>query len=144
MITGGSWPLLRRSQLLHPSMEPGQLQVFRWAPQSHPSPRNPPKLHFNPRSRLLGSLGPPASATASPIPGIVGSCPFLSPWMGVGASKTRAKQIAGFNSWKFIHLLCLIVAGCITCWCPCITFGQIAEIVDKGSSGKCSEYLRRN
>ncbi|KAK3043070.1 hypothetical protein RJ639_001185 [Escallonia herrerae] len=23
---------------------------------------------------------------------------------------------------------------CITCWCPCITFGQIAEMVDKGSS----------
>ncbi|KDO64570.1 hypothetical protein CISIN_1g029667mg [Citrus sinensis] len=23
---------------------------------------------------------------------------------------------------------------CITCWCPCMTFGQIAEIVDKGSS----------
>ncbi|KAL1828980.1 hypothetical protein ACET3Z_007392 [Daucus carota] len=23
---------------------------------------------------------------------------------------------------------------CITFWCPCITFGQIAEIVDKGSS----------
>ncbi|KAK9115154.1 hypothetical protein Syun_021951 [Stephania yunnanensis] len=23
---------------------------------------------------------------------------------------------------------------CITCWCPCITFGQIAEIVDRGSS----------
>ncbi|GAB4839233.1 hypothetical protein Ancab_028761 [Ancistrocladus abbreviatus] len=23
---------------------------------------------------------------------------------------------------------------CLTCWCPCITFGQIAEIVDKGSS----------
>ncbi|GAV66652.1 PLAC8 domain-containing protein [Cephalotus follicularis] len=23
---------------------------------------------------------------------------------------------------------------CITWWCPCITFGQIAEIVDKGSS----------
>ncbi|XP_014506796.1 protein PLANT CADMIUM RESISTANCE 2 [Vigna radiata var. radiata] len=23
---------------------------------------------------------------------------------------------------------------CITCWCPCITFGQIAEIVDKGST----------
>ncbi|XP_034689272.1 protein PLANT CADMIUM RESISTANCE 2-like isoform X2 [Vitis riparia] len=22
---------------------------------------------------------------------------------------------------------------CITCWCPCITFGQIAEIVDKGT-----------
>ncbi|XP_075504307.1 protein PLANT CADMIUM RESISTANCE 2-like [Primulina tabacum] len=23
---------------------------------------------------------------------------------------------------------------CVTCWCPCITFGQIAEIVDQGSS----------
>ncbi|PKA63105.1 Protein plant cadmium resistance 2 [Apostasia shenzhenica] len=23
---------------------------------------------------------------------------------------------------------------CVTCWCPCITFGQIAEIVDRGSS----------
>ncbi|GAB2269556.1 Protein CADMIUM RESISTANCE 2 [Dionaea muscipula] len=23
---------------------------------------------------------------------------------------------------------------CLTCWCPCITFGQIAEIVDKGST----------
>ncbi|GKV52770.1 hypothetical protein SLEP1_g59336 [Rubroshorea leprosula] len=22
---------------------------------------------------------------------------------------------------------------CITCWCPCVTFGQIAEIVDRGS-----------
>ncbi|GLT60370.1 hypothetical protein SLA2020_331390 [Shorea laevis] len=23
---------------------------------------------------------------------------------------------------------------CITCWCPCVTFGQIAEIVDRGST----------
>ncbi|KAI7994429.1 Protein PLANT CADMIUM RESISTANCE 2 [Camellia lanceoleosa] len=23
---------------------------------------------------------------------------------------------------------------CMTCWCPCITFGRIAEIVDKGST----------
>ncbi|KAI5677806.1 hypothetical protein M9H77_08756 [Catharanthus roseus] len=23
---------------------------------------------------------------------------------------------------------------CITCWCPCITFGQIADIVDKGDT----------
>uniref|UniRef100_A0A0C9QR12 TSA: Wollemia nobilis Ref_Wollemi_Transcript_13379_1113 transcribed RNA sequence n=1 Tax=Wollemia nobilis TaxID=56998 RepID=A0A0C9QR12_9CONI len=22
---------------------------------------------------------------------------------------------------------------CLTCWCPCITFGQLAEIVDEGS-----------
>ncbi|GMH23329.1 hypothetical protein Nepgr_025172 [Nepenthes gracilis] len=23
---------------------------------------------------------------------------------------------------------------CLTCWCPCITFGRIAEIADKGTS----------
>ncbi|KAK7394718.1 hypothetical protein VNO78_15253 [Psophocarpus tetragonolobus] len=23
---------------------------------------------------------------------------------------------------------------CITCWCPCVTFGRVAEIVDKGST----------
>ncbi|XP_010527793.1 PREDICTED: protein PLANT CADMIUM RESISTANCE 2 [Tarenaya hassleriana] len=23
---------------------------------------------------------------------------------------------------------------CITCWCPCITFGQVAEILDRGST----------
>ncbi|KAL6638203.1 hypothetical protein ACP70R_025775 [Stipagrostis hirtigluma subsp. patula] len=23
---------------------------------------------------------------------------------------------------------------CLTCWCPCITFGRVAEIVDRGSS----------
>ncbi|XP_076947208.1 protein PLANT CADMIUM RESISTANCE 2-like [Bidens hawaiensis] len=28
---------------------------------------------------------------------------------------------------------------CMTCWCPCITFGQIAEIVDKGTTS-CPVY----
>ncbi|KAK3421708.1 hypothetical protein EUGRSUZ_G02339 [Eucalyptus grandis] len=23
---------------------------------------------------------------------------------------------------------------CLTCWCPCITFGRIAEMVDRGST----------
>ncbi|XP_052158703.1 cell number regulator 11-like [Oryza glaberrima] len=26
---------------------------------------------------------------------------------------------------------------CLTCWCPCITFGRIAEIVDRGSTSCC-------
>lgn len=43
--------------------------------------------------------------------------------------KTRVPWSSGlfgcFSDWK----IC-----CVTCWCPCITFGQIAEIVDKGSS----------
>ena len=29
-----------------------------------------------------------------------------------------------------------VIAGCITCLCPCITFGQIAEIIDRGSTCK--------
>ncbi|CAI9096054.1 OLC1v1032121C1 [Oldenlandia corymbosa var. corymbosa] len=24
--------------------------------------------------------------------------------------------------------------GCITLWCPCVTFGQVSEIVDRGST----------
>ncbi|KAF2316833.1 hypothetical protein GH714_042174 [Hevea brasiliensis] len=28
---------------------------------------------------------------------------------------------------------------CLTCWCPCVTFGRIAEIVDKGSSATLLE-----
>ncbi|KAK9277648.1 hypothetical protein L1049_007194 [Liquidambar formosana] len=43
--------------------------------------------------------------------------------------KTRVPWSSGlcgcFSDWRNC---------CITLWCPCITFGQIAEIVDKGSS----------
>ncbi|KAK9118482.1 hypothetical protein Scep_016575 [Stephania cephalantha] len=27
-----------------------------------------------------------------------------------------------------------ISSCCLTCWCPCVTFGRIAEIVDRGST----------
>ncbi|PPS06883.1 hypothetical protein GOBAR_AA13766 [Gossypium barbadense] len=44
-------------------------------------------------------------------------------------TKTRVRWSSGlcdcFSDWRNC---------CITCWCPCVTFGQIAEIVDKGSS----------
>nr|XP_040251701.1 cell number regulator 11-like [Aegilops tauschii subsp. strangulata] len=37
--------------------------------------------------------------------------------------------------------LCIIlfpnIEGCLTCWCPCVTFGRIAEIADKGSTSCC-------
>ena len=23
---------------------------------------------------------------------------------------------------------------CVTCWCPCITFGRVAEMVDRGAT----------
>ncbi|XP_052204348.1 protein PLANT CADMIUM RESISTANCE 8-like isoform X2 [Diospyros lotus] len=35
---------------------------------------------------------------------------------------------------KFDLFNLVVIAGCITCCCPCITFGQIAEIVDKGAT----------
>lgn len=28
---------------------------------------------------------------------------------------------------------------CQTCWCPCVTFGQIAEIVDEGQTPCCAQ-----
>ncbi|KDO54070.1 hypothetical protein CISIN_1g044885mg, partial [Citrus sinensis] len=28
---------------------------------------------------------------------------------------------------------------CITCWLPCVTFGQIAEILDEGQSSCCTQ-----
>ena len=31
--------------------------------------------------------------------------------------------------------------GCLTCWCPCVTFGRIAEIVDRGSTRKFIKYI---
>lgn len=31
--------------------------------------------------------------------------------------------------------------GCVTFWCPCITFGQVADIVDRGSTCKSNFIL---
>jgi len=33
--------------------------------------------------------------------------------------------------------LSLFFLGCLTLWCPCVSFGRVAEILDKGSSCKC-------
>jgi hypothetical protein len=38
---------------------------------------------------------------------------------------------------KSMTMQFFVFAGCLTCWCPCITFGQIAEIVDRGTTCKC-------
>lgn len=32
------------------------------------------------------------------------------------------------------------VAGCLTCWCPCVTFGRVAEVVDRGSTCMSSKH----
>lgn len=38
---------------------------------------------------------------------------------------------------NYFSTKCISVSsGCLTCFCPCITFGLIAEIVDKGNTCK--------
>lgn len=40
------------------------------------------------------------------------------------------------ETYYIYNCLLFIDLGCLTCWCPCVTFGRIAEIVDRGSSCK--------
>ncbi|KAF8389974.1 hypothetical protein HHK36_024494 [Tetracentron sinense] len=55
---------------------------------------------------------------------------------GVPASAAIQTQPSHPGRWKTGLCDCGTDLGncCITCWCPCITFGQISEIVDGGSS----------
>ena len=42
----------------------------------------------------------------------------------------------GPGQWSSGLLDCFDDCGlcCVTCWCPCITFGRVAEIVDRGAT----------
>jgi hypothetical protein len=31
-------------------------------------------------------------------------------------------------------IICVVLAGCLTFFCPCVAFGRIAEIVDQGAT----------
>ncbi|XP_052185900.1 protein PLANT CADMIUM RESISTANCE 2-like [Diospyros lotus] len=46
------------------------------------------------------------------------------------------KKLEARGPWSSGLCACLddVPNCCITCWCPCITFGRIAEIVDRGSN----------
>ncbi|WVZ22738.1 hypothetical protein V8G54_001282 [Vigna mungo] len=43
------------------------------------------------------------------------------------------------NRLRYLHFMIfsLLSAGCLTLWCPCVSFGRIAEILDKGKTCKC-------
>lgn len=85
-------------------------------------------------------LGPRASVTASLIIKTVSLILFIKcSWFS--CELVDDKLIS--KSWIFLFLFyCFLFStGCITCWCPCMTFGQIAEIVDKGSSCTYSIWM---
>jgi Cys-rich protein (TIGR01571 family) len=64
--------------------------------------------------------GAPAPAPA-PVTGV--------PVVPVGAAAAASQWSSGlFDCFDDCGLCCL------TCWCPCITFGRVAEIVDRGAT----------
>ncbi|PRQ38015.1 putative PLAC8 motif-containing protein [Rosa chinensis] len=68
------------------------------------------------------SLGNLTSLTASPIPKAV-----------INSRLLRSIFITTLHEQINSKLIFCMDTGCLTFWCPCITFGRIAEIVDKGS-----------
>ncbi|KAI3763735.1 hypothetical protein L2E82_13730 [Cichorium intybus] len=54
------------------------------------------------------------------------------------ATGIPAQHINGTGQWSTGLCDCCSDCSncCLTCWCPCISFGQIAEIVDKGNTCK--------
>ncbi|KAF5777249.1 putative PLAC8 motif-containing protein [Helianthus annuus] len=86
-------------------------------PQKQPSPppSAPPHLHNQP---------PP------PLP------PQPQPQYASGIPAHYVAPPACNANWSSSLCACCsdVPNCCLTCWCPCITFGQIAEIVDKGNT----------
>ncbi|GMN37609.1 hypothetical protein TIFTF001_006954 [Ficus carica] len=73
-------------------------------------------------------------AADNPSPGIIGNPNIAQPYHAAYIQRPpTVPSAAGRWSSGLCHC-CDDPANCIvTCCCPCITFGQIAEIVDKGS-----------
>ncbi|KAK4409721.1 Endoglucanase 8 [Sesamum angolense] len=79
-----------------------------------------PQRHHSSRPQQSSQVQPPPLPTGIPIqpgPQFQSSVPAAGPW-----------------STGLCDCFSDVSNCCITCWCPCITFGQIAEIVDRGST----------
>jgi Cys-rich protein (TIGR01571 family) len=72
----------------------------------------------------------PAPAPAMGIPVVVGAP------VAAGGAGAAAASNAGSSRWSSGLFDCFDDCGlcCVTCWCPCITFGRVAEIVDRGAT----------
>ncbi|XP_052204344.1 protein PLANT CADMIUM RESISTANCE 2-like isoform X2 [Diospyros lotus] len=63
------------------------------------------------------------------------TAPYVAPAEGIPVPYGN-RLSGGLTAWSSGLFGCFDDVGncCLTCWCPCITFGQIAEIVDKGAT----------
>ncbi|KAL7589306.1 hypothetical protein Lser_V15G37257 [Lactuca serriola] len=81
--------------------------------QPSPPPSAPPQTFCQPPSLPESIYQPPEYATGIPV----AHKPINEKWS------------------SSLCACCSDVPNCcLTCWCPCITFGQIAEIIDKGNT----------
>lgn len=124
-------------QLHHPTGIPVSSSTEPYFSTSHDEDTDSHSQHPYSHSQV-----PPHLRPRAPMPWSSGLCDCFSDPKNC---KLRLSKASFLSIYMMIYLrgnlLCLIVliitsAGCITCWCPCITFGQIAEIVDKGSTCK--------
>ncbi|KAF8033107.1 hypothetical protein BT93_D1874 [Corymbia citriodora subsp. variegata] len=62
--------------------------------------------------------------------------PISSSSIGGGGSSSSANPSSSPAAWSTGLCNCCddFSSCCLTCWCPCITFGRIAEMVDRGST----------
>ncbi|XP_043700221.1 cell number regulator 10-like [Telopea speciosissima] len=96
------------------------------------------KKNDNQKSTLTFS-----SSTAPPLPQF-GAAPAIGVPVGIPMRSANLQAPVPWSSGLYDcdadadadvkRLIRVAHAGCLTCWCPYITFGQISEIVDEGSS----------
>nr|CAB3497565.1 unnamed protein product [Digitaria exilis] len=76
-------------------------------------------------------VGPSAAAPVTGVP-VVG--------VRIPTTTTPSPIAVRTVSWSFGLCDCMGDCGvcCMTCWCPCITFGRVAEILDRGGTSCCA------
>jgi hypothetical protein len=70
-----------------------------------------------------------------------GNCESFLSLLLLPIAEQRLRMVIQTYLQLLIHFFAPRRSGLITCICPCITFGQVADIVDKGSCCKSSFLL---